>query len=134
MKAALGEHLEFRCEQIRPIEAPEHDEYGAGETLQVAGEQARAAVGTEIPVQTSAGFGDVMEGFRRAADQCKIIRGNAKERGHLATGGPFAVVAMAVGNEGRIRCELEFAGATRALAGVIFRHIILALSRQVVNP
>src|SRR5215470_14448473 len=94
---ALGEHFERWLDQFGPVQAAQHHEDEAGETVQIAGEQPGAAVRAEVAVERLAGFGEIAMRLRRAAGQGEIILRYGEECCHLATRGSLAVPAMAVG-------------------------------------
>ena len=79
----LGEHFELRRKQFRMVQAAKHDEDGAREAVQIAGEQSGAALWTEVAVEPLVGFGDVVKRFRVTAGQGEVILRHAEERGHL---------------------------------------------------
>src|SRR5262249_28873814 len=65
---ALGEHLERRLDALRAIQATERDEDRSWKALQVGGEDPRAAIRAEVPIQPLARLRDVMKCFWPAAD------------------------------------------------------------------
>src|SRR6478752_8058312 len=67
LQAALGEHFELRRNQFGPVQAAEHDEDEAGETIQIGGKQSEAAIGAKVAVQSLAGLGGIVVRFRLAA-------------------------------------------------------------------
>src|SRR5262245_42102386 len=67
-EAALGEHLKRRLDTLRVIQATERDEDRPRKALQVSGEDPRAAIGAEVPIQPLARLRDVMKCFWLAAD------------------------------------------------------------------
>jgi len=60
-----------------------------------------------------------VKSFRLAADQRKIILGNAEERGRFTAGRLLAVKAVTDGDEGGIGIEVELYGAARATTGIL---------------
>src|SRR5215510_11187135 len=122
--AALGKHLQHRRDQFRSIQAAESHKDSAGETVQIVGKQASAAVRTEVAIEALAGFSDIVERLRLAAEEREIIFRHAKESRRRATGGLFAVVAMTGGDKSRICIELELHCTTGALCRVLHAHVI----------
>src|SRR5262245_13051859 len=124
LQPALGKHLQHRRDQFRSIQAAESHKDSAGETVQIVGKHASAAVRTEVAIEALAGFSDIVERLRLAAEEREIIFRHTKERRRRATGGPFAVVAMAGRDKSRIRIELELHCPTSALCRVFLAHVI----------
>src|SRR5215475_11135553 len=78
LQAASGEHFEHGLDALGLIEAPDRHEHRAGEAFEVGGEQARAAIPAEIPVEAFARCGDVVEGLWLAARQREVALGDAE--------------------------------------------------------
>src|SRR5215510_13375229 len=83
----------------------------------------------EVPIETMAGVGRIVERFRVSLGQREVFLGDTKPGSHRAAGGSLAVLAIAVGNEGRIGIELEFDRAAGALGSVFLRHLSAPLWR-----
>src|SRR5882724_5727421 len=60
-EATLGEHLQNRLDELRPVEAADRDEHRAGKTLETGGEESRAACRAKVAVEPFAGFRHVMK-------------------------------------------------------------------------
>jgi len=82
-QAALGEHFELWLDQLGPVQAAKHDEDGAGEAFQIAGEQSGAALGTKVTVEPLARFGDIVKRLWGAAYEGKVILPHTEECSHL---------------------------------------------------
>src|SRR5262249_55964630 len=104
---SLGKHLQHRRDQFRAIQATKSHKDSARETVQIISKHASAAVRTEVAIKPLAGFSDIVERLRLAAEEREIIFWHTKESRRRATGGPFAVVAMAGRDKRRICIELE---------------------------
>jgi len=122
LQTALGEHFELWRNQFGPVQAAEHDEDEAGETIQIGTEQSGAAIGAEVAVQSLAGLRDIVMRFRLAADHGEIILRHAEECGHLAARRSLAVQAVAIGDEVRVGVELELHRTTSTLSRVFLSH------------
>src|SRR5262245_59608288 len=83
-EAALGEHFELRLDQVGPVQAAQHDEDEAGKALQVAGEQASAALRAEVAIESLAGLGGVVTLSRGPAEEREVLLRHAEERRHFA--------------------------------------------------
>src|SRR5262249_9835573 len=119
----LGEHLQRLRDQFGAIQAAEGHKDCTGKTLQIGGKQASAAVGTEVAIKPLAGFSDIVERLRIAAEEREITFWHTKESRRRATGGLFAVVAMAGRDKSRICVELELYRTTGALCRVFLAHV-----------
>src|SRR5262249_18755510 len=124
LQPSLGKHLQHRRDQFRSIQTAKSHEDSAGETVQIVSEHASAAVRTEVTIKPLAGFSDIVERPWLAAEERKVILRHTKESRRLATGGLFAVVAMADRDKCRICIELKLHCTTGALCRVFFAHVI----------
>src|SRR5262245_27187459 len=133
LQPALGKHLQHRRDQFRSIQAAESHKDSAGETVQIVGKQASTAVRTEVANEALAGFSDIVERLRLAAEEREIIFWHTKESRRRAPGGPFAVVAMAGRDKSRICIELELHCTTGALCRVFLAHVIWSIRNQLMS-
>src|SRR5262249_25019312 len=124
LQSALGKHLQHWLDQVRSIQAAKRYKDSAGETVQIGSKQASAAIRTEVAIEPLAGFSDIVERLRFAADEREVILWHTKESRRRATGGLFAIVAMASRDKSRICIELELYCSTGALCRVFLAHVI----------
>src|SRR5262249_14210557 len=118
----LGEHFELRLDQVGPVQAAEHDEDEAGKALQVAGEQAGAALRAEVAIESLAGRGGVVTALRVATEEREVRLRHTEERRHFAARRFLAVEAVANGDKIGVLVELERHGTTGAPARVLLGH------------
>src|SRR5262245_23605321 len=124
LEPALGEHLQHRRDQFRSVQAAKRHKDSAGKTVQIAAEQASAAVRTEVAIEPLAGLGDIVERLRLAAEEREIICRHTKEGCRRAARSLLAVVAMTGRDKCRIGVELELHCTTGALRRVLLAHLI----------
>src|SRR5215510_15582433 len=95
----------------------------------MVGKESSPTIRAEVPIETMAGVGRIVERFRVSLGQREVVLGDTKPGSHRAAGGSLAVLAIAVGNEGRIGIELEFDRAAGALGSVFLWHLSAPLWR-----
>src|SRR5262245_48335466 len=107
LQPTLGKHLQHRLDQFGSIQAAKGHKHRTGETLEIGGKNARAAVRTKVAIKPLAGLRDIVERLRLAAEEREIVFWQPKESPRRATGSLFAVFAMAGRDKSRICIELE---------------------------
>src|SRR5215468_8717184 len=122
LQTTLREHLQLRRDQFGVIEAPQRDEDGAREALQVAREQPRAAPWAEVAIESPAGLGDIVMALRSAADEAEVILRHGEERRHFTARGSLAIQAVTARDEFGVFVELEPHCAAGTLRRVLLGH------------
>ena len=92
---AFGEHFELRLDQVRAVQAAQHDEDETREAFQIAGEQPGTASGTEITVKCLARFNDIAVCFCGAGYEEEATARSFKLRAApsaLPTAGPATII------------------------------------------
>src|SRR5262245_56652020 len=133
LQPTLVQHLQHALNQFGSIQGAKGHKDRTGETLEIGGKNASAAVRTEVAIKPLAGFSDIVERLRLAAEEREIIFWHTKESRRRATGGPFAVVPMAGRDKSRICIELELYCTTGALCRIFLAHVIWSIRNQLMS-